>query len=417
MEHFELLDIVTLLIFLAALFTFINVSCLKLPPTIGLMILALVLSGLILISGRFYPKIYQISKVLVEDFEFSDILLNVMLSFLLFAGAAHINVANLKEEKWPIIFFAFGGTIISTFAIAHLMYLVLQLLSMETPYIYCLLFGALISPTDPIAVLSIVKKLNLSKRLETKIAGESLFNDGVGVVIFMTILHVITQGEGNFGTTDVILLFSQEVLGGVILGAGFGYVGCWLLEIVDNDRVELEVLITLSMVLLGNKFAEEAGFSSPLAMVVMGLFVSNGKGTKDHTNIANEYVLKFWHLIDESLNAILFILIGLEMIIIPYELNYLYAGLFGILVVFISRLSGVLIPIQFMKKVRKFDPNTVSILTWGGLRGGISVALALSLPSFEYKDLIVSMTYCIVLFSILVQGLTIEKWISFARKI
>lgn len=404
------LQIITILIILSALFTFINISVLKLPSTIGLMLLALGLSFTVVILGYFFPVVTNMAANIMK-FDFSYVLLNVMLSFLLFAGALHIDLNKLAEEKWSILTLATLGVLISTFITGTIVYVVLPYLGLNISYIHCLLFGALISPTDPIAVLAMVKKNPIAKNLEIKIAGESLFNDGIGVVVFLTILHISRSGAEVFDPFSALALFGQEVLGGIAMGMALGLLGFWLLKIVDNDHVELEVLITLSMVMGGAQLAEIFHVSGPLAMVIMGIIVGNEGRSEALSNVTGEYVYKFWHLIDEALNAILFILIGLEMIIITFRFDFLVAGLFAIQIVLLSRWIGVGLPVLFMSLTRKFEKNTITILTWGGLRGGISVALALSLPkSLESKELIVAITYSVVLFSILVQGLTIRDF-------
>ncbi len=412
----SVLGIITLLIFLAALFTFINIRFLKLPSTIGLMILALIMSVVIVGMGYFWPELKEGAANIMTKFDFSTVLLEIMLSFLLFAGALHINLQKLAEERYPILALAFFGTLLSTAIVGFITFYVFNALGIEIEFIYCLLFGALISPTDPIAVLALVKKMNVSDNLETKIAGESLFNDGIGVVVFLTILQVAVGGSGHGGSAEaagninagsVALLFGQEVIGGVGLGAIFGLLGFQVLKAIDNAHVELEVLVTLSMVMAGTQLAKGFHVSAPLAMVTMGLFVGNQGRKADLSNITGDYVYKFWHLVDEALNAILFILIGLEMIIIPFQWDYVLAGVIGILVVLVGRFIGVSTPVTIMSPFRKFEKGTIQILTWGGLRGGISVALALSLPEIAAKDLIVTATYSVVVFSILVQGLTI----------
>jgi monovalent cation:H+ antiporter, CPA1 family len=409
----DVLDIITLLIFLAALFTFINIRFLKMPSTIGLMVLALVMSITLVISGYFVPSIYNGAQSIMLKFDFSEVLLNVMLSFLLFAGAISIDLRKLAEEKWSILILATFGVLISTLVVGVLMYLFLPYLGIYLELIYCLLFGALISPTDPIAVLAIIKKLKISKNLEIKIAGESLFNDGIAVVVFLTMLTIANLGLENFEIGNVALLFGQEVLGGIMLGLGFGFIGFHFLKYVDNKHTELEVLITLSMVMAGNRIAEELSVSSPLAIVVMGLFIGNEGRSEQLSDVAGEYVFKFWHLLDEALNAILFILIGLEMLIIPFKLDYFLAGGAAIVIVLIGRYVGVSIPILAMQTKRQFQKGTIKILTWGGLRGGVSVALALYLPdAMPAKEIIVAITYSVVVFSIIIQGLTIGKLIK-----
>ena len=420
----SILDLITLLIFMAAGFTLINITVLRLPSTIGLMMIALIMSITILLLGFFFPFVTEAAANIIAEFDFQEVLMNVMLNFLLFAGALSINLGKLMEERLPVLILATIGTLMSTFTVGSLVFYIFPLVGYEIDFIYCLLFGALISPTDPIAVLALVKKVGLSKKLEIKIAGESLFNDGVGVVVFLTILNVamaqagVAEGGGHGGgevtVASVASLFAIEVFGGLALGSLFGFVGFKLLNFIDNDHVELEVLVTLTLVMVGGRLAELIHVSGPLAMVVMGLFIGN-EGRDEHlANATGEYVFKFWHLLDEALNAILFILIGLEMMVIAesFTTSNLLIGVIGILIVLTARFLGVSIPVTIMSTFRTFEPKTIQILTWGGLRGGISVALALSLADFDWieegiKQTILFTTYCVVVFSILVQGLTI----------
>lgn len=418
----SILELITLLIFMAAAFTLINITVLKLPSTIGLMLIALIMSLTILVLGQFVPSITEGAEHIIAEFDFEEVLMNVMLNFLLFAGALSTNLGKLIEERVPVLILATLGTLMSTFIVGFLVYNIFPLVGYEIDLIYCLLFGALISPTDPIAVLALTKQFGLSKKLEIKIAGESLFNDGVGVVIFLTILGIakaqagIHDPGGHTGEItagSVAMLFSIEVFGGLLLGAVLGFAGFKLLNFIDNDHVELEVLVTLTLVMVGGRIAELLHVSAPLGMVVMGLFIGNQGRDEKLANATGEYVFKFWHLLDEALNAILFILIGLEMLVIAdsFTLSNLAIGGIGIVIVLTARFIGVSIPITAMRPFRNFEPKTIQILTWGGLRGGISVALALSLTDLAFpdyvKDTILFTTYCVVVFSILVQGLTI----------
>lgn len=407
-----ILDLITLLIFLAAVFTLINITLLKLPSTIGLMVIALLMSLTILGLGFIFPSLIDGARHIVESFDFEVALLNIMLNFMLFAGALFTNLRALINEKIPIIILAVVSTVISTFIVGFIMYYALAMVGFEIDLIYCLLFGALISPTDPIAVLALTKKFGLSQKLEIKIAGESLFNDGIGVVVFLTLLGIAKKGMDNFEPTEVLMLFGTEVFGGLLLGALFGYAGLKLLDHIDNDHVELEVLVTISLVLVGGRLAELLHVSAPLGMVVLGLFLGNQGREEGSASVAGAYVFKFWHLLEESLNAILFILIGLEMLVIAQNFQpiTLVAGGIAIVVVLFARLVGVGIPILIMEKFREFEKKTIPILVWGGLRGGISVALSLSLPdTMPGKEVIVTITYCVVVFSILVQGMTVER--------
>ncbi len=405
----QFLEVITLLIFLASVFTYLNIKVLKMPYTIGMMIMALGMSLAIEVWGMFNPNITQLAGNVIREVNFSDVLLNIMLSFLLFASALHINLQKLAEEKWSILTLATVGVLISTGVTAGLMYYLLPFLGIQLDFIYCLLFGALISPTDPIAVLAMVKEYQISKNLEVKFSGESLFNDGIGVVVFLTIYEISSAGMENFQISSAMGLFAQEVIGGIGLGIILGYAGFHFLKAVDNDQVQLEILATLTMVLVGTVTAQKLHVSGPLAMVVMGLFIGNEGRKKSLANVAGDYVLKFWDLVDEVLNGILFILIGLQMVVVVFPFNHFMAGIVAIAVVLLSRLVGVGLPLRLLNR-RGDSPNkTIKLLTWGGLRGGISVALALSLPEFEYKTILVTITYCVVVFSIIVQGLTIGR--------
>lgn len=421
----SILDLIALLVTLAAIFTFINIHYLKLSATIGLMMLGLFMSVVILVVGIFAPSFKALAIGILDGIDFKEVLLNIMLSFLLFAGALHVDIQKLKEEAWPVGVLALLGTIISTFLVGTFMFYILNagFLGFEISFIYCLLFGALISPTDPIAVLAILKTTNISKNLSIKIEGESLFNDGIGVVVFLTILAIATGGEGQeISAASVGLLFGQEVIGGICLGLGLGYLGYYLLVIIDNDHTELEVLVSLALVLIGSQVAVAYHISAPLAMVVMGLIIGQGNSSETEEGIAGDYVITFWTLIDEVLNAILFILIGLQMLkladAIIDNLNLLIAAVITIPVVLFCRFLGVSGPIMVMKFFRSFEKGTIKILTWGGLRGGISVALALSLTADEFgidegiTNIIISCTYACVLFSVLVQGMTIKNLIK-----
>lgn len=414
----DVLDFITILIILAAFFLLINVKYLKLPSTIGLMIMALSLSLFIIFGEAIFSALKTLANELMTEYNFSEVLFKVMLSFLLFAGALELDLGKLGEEKWVIFILATMGVLISTFVVGYAMYFLLPLTGIHLDLILCLLFGALISPTDPIAVLAMIKKSTVSKNLESQIAGESLFNDGIGVVVFLTILHIAQSGAGeHIKPLSVGLLFGQEVVGGIGLGALFGFLGLRLLILIENEYTEIEVLVTLSMVLGGASIAEMLHVSGPLAMVTMGLFVGNKGRSKELEKAAGEYVYKFWHLMDEAMNAILFILIGMQIIVIHWSLDYIVAALFAIAIVLIARVIGVGIPITIYRTKQKIARFTIRILTWSGLRGGISVALALSLYEYAKEgsmvkstvDLIIVMTYCVVLFSIVVQGLTVKK--------
>ena len=416
------LELATLLLLLASLFSIINLRLLKLPQTIGLMVLAIFLSAGVLIAGQISPGFLSFATSLTEEFDFSVLLIDVMLPFLLFAGAISVNVHELLKDKLTILLLASFGVIFSTFAVGTgLFWLIEQpifgLSELGLTYVDCLLFGSLIAPTDPIAVLAMVKKMNLSSVTETRIAGESLFNDGIGVVVFLTLLNVKAEGIDNTTIQSVGSLFATEVIGGIVLGAVMGFLGMKLVKYIENEHVELEVLITLSLVLLVPVISHIFHFSAVLGVVVMGLFLNQNIDGDDKQEgvqkVMGDYVYKFWHLLDETLNAILFILIGLEIIPIlqNFDISYLLIVIIVIFLVVVSRGIGVFLPIKILSIKKSFEKNTALIITWGGLRGGLSIALALNLPDSigDGKDLILILTYGVVLFTILVQGLTLKK--------
>jgi CPA1 family monovalent cation:H+ antiporter len=386
------------------------------------MVLAIALSMVILVIGLVVPDFLSFATSLTKEFDFSVLLIDVMLPFLLFAGAISVDVHELLKDKVTILLLATFGVLFSTFAVGTgLFWLTSQpLLGMESlglTYVDCLLFGSLVAPTDPIAVLAMVKKMNLSKITETRIAGESLFNDGIGVVVFLTLLSMKIEGVENITIQSIGSLFATEVIGGILLGAIMGYLGLKLVKYIENTQVELEVLITLSLVLLVPVISHMFHFSAVLGVVVMGLFLNQNIDTDNKTEgvqkAMGDYVYKFWHLVDETLNAILFILIGLEIIPVlqNFDISYIAIIVLVIILVVVSRGIGVFVPIKLLSIKKTFEKNTALIITWGGLRGGLSIALALNLPDSigTGKDLILILTYGVVLFTILVQGLTLKK--------
>jgi len=403
MSQFELIAI---LITLAALFSYLNERYLGLPSAIGLMLFALVMSLALIALGKFGFGMEEQARSLLGSIDFSKTLLHGMLSFLLFAGALHVNLEDLMQQKWFIISLATAGVVISTSIVGGLAWMVLQLLGLGIPFIYCLLFGALISPTDPIAVLGILKSAGAPKKLETQITGESLFNDGVGVVVFIVLLR-IAEGTHEVGISEVALLFAEEALGGALFGLATGFLAYWMLKSVDNYPVEM--LITLALVTGGYALAEALHLSAPIAIVVAGLLIGNHGRDLAMSDKTVEHLDTFWELLDELLNAVLFVLIGMEVLILQFTPGYLLAGVLAILIVLFARMVSVAIPVGLLRLWREFSPGVVKILTWGGLRGGISVALALSLPPGPERDVILTITYIVVVFSILVQGLTISR--------
>jgi CPA1 family monovalent cation:H+ antiporter len=402
----SLFEIAAILLTLAALFSYFNERYVGMPTTIGLMFISLVISlGLIAIANLGLDVESRAESVLAQ-IDFSELLLHGMLGFLLFAGALHVNLGDLLQQKWVISSLATAGLLISTLIVASLTWILLRSLGLDLPFIYCLLFGALISPTDPIAVLGILKNANAPKSLETKITGESLFNDGVGVVVFIVLLDVVRGGH-EIDAGGVVLFFLQEAVGGAVFGLATGFLVYWMLKSVDNYPVE--ILLTMALVTGTYALAETLHLSAPIAVVVAGLLIGNQGRALAMSEKTCEHLDSFWELVDEILNAVLFVLIGLEILVLQFNLSYLLAGLAAILLVLAARWVSVGIPISLLRLRREFSPNVVKIMTWGGLRGGISVALALSLPSGPERDVILAITYTVVVFSILVQGLTIGR--------
>lgn len=407
----DLFVVSSILVVLSALFGYINIRLFKLPNTIGLMLTAILFTLGLFLTNLVNPALLNFAERLIGEIDFGTILLDVMLGFLLFAGALHTNFDQLKVQKWPILIFSTVGVLTSTFLVGGMSYYLFQALDYSIPFIHCLLFGALISPTDPIAVLGILNKAGVPKKLETKIVGESLFNDGVGVVVFLTIMSLAVGGEtGDGGITleNILTLFGVEIFGGIAMGAGLGYGTFLLLRSIDD--YEIEVLITLACVMGGYVLAHYLHVSGPLAMVVAGLIIGNDQLRNTSMSQTTElFVDKFWKLVDSLLNALLFVLIGLELLIVNFETGYLAAGLISIALVLLARFASLILPVRLFTKRLEFLPYTTTIMTWGGLRGGISIALALSLPEEMNRDFLLTITYIVVIFSILAQGLTIGK--------
>jgi CPA1 family monovalent cation:H+ antiporter len=412
----DLYNALALLLVTAAVFAYINHRFLRMPPAIGLMVLGLLASlSLVGLARLGVTPVIDLAR-LVQKLDFSTIVMQVMLGFLLFAGAIHVDARRLGKLRWPVGVLATVGTPVSTAIVAGAMYLLLPLFGFPTPLTYCLVFGALISPTDPVAVLSILTKANIPKSLETKVVGESLFNDGVGVVLFVVTLQIATLGTQDFTVAHVLGVFAREALGGLALGTALGLGAAWLLRTIDNYQVE--VLLTLALVAGGTALATHLHTSGPLAMVMAGLLVGHfSRSGGVMSNESQDYVDKFWELIDEVLNALLFVLMGLEVLVLDIPGRVVLAGLAAIGVVLVARWVAVTVPLVLLRLVPSFTPSEygVTVLTWGGLRGGLSVALALSLPATMPRELLVGITYVIVVFSIIGQGLTIGplvRWLG-----
>ncbi len=404
----EAFDIIGILLSLAAVFGYFNYKFIKLPTTIGLMLLGLIFSLIIIITGIFNDDFYKFAQNFVTDIRLDESLLGIMLSYLLFAGALHVKLEDLSNQKWVIAILATIGVIFSTFIIGSLSYLLMKSLDIQISFTYCLLFGALISPTDPVAVLGILKKAGAPKSLETKITGESLFNDGVGVVVFIAILDIAT-GKNDASFSAIGNLFIFEVLGGIGIGFALGLLAFLMLRSIDQYQVE--ILITLALVTGGYSLAHNLHTSGPLAMVVAGLMIGNQGRILAMSEKTEEHLDSFWELVDEILNAILFLVIGLEILILAFHLNYIIFGIIAIPLTLAVRMSAVSLPTLFLKNNANFSKGTIKALTWGGLRGGISLALALSIPKGAERDVLLTATYIVVIFSIGVQGLTLKHFL------
>jgi monovalent cation:H+ antiporter, CPA1 family len=400
-------ETIAALLSIAAVFAYVNHRWIRQPASIALMSMALGIS-LFLIAldhiGLF--QVEDFATAVLERVNFNETLLHGMLGALLFAGALHINLNDLRRERLAVSLLAVVATVASTFLVGALTFLIARALALPLAFGHCLLFGALISPTDPIAVLGILKEARVPKSMEIQIAGESLFNDGVGVVVFTSILGVVSRGgEATMG--DVLALFAREAMGGILFGLASGYVTFRLLRSIDHYQTEL--LLTLGLVLGGYALAERLHLSAPLSAVTAGLVIGNQGRTHGMSDVTRDHLDKFWSLIDEILNAILFVLVGFEVIRLTLTGRTVIASLLLIPAVLLARFISVSIPLLGLSRWVRRGDGTIAVLTWGGLRGGISVALALSTPAGPERDLIVAMTYFVVVFSVLVQGLTLGR--------
>ncbi len=401
----------TIILSISALFSYVNHKWLRMPTTIGLMLMAMVLAVPMGLLEIYNPDVFHQACQIVLEINFKTFLLDVILSTLLFAGALHVKIRDLSRERASVLAFATVGVLISTVVTGFLLFYAFQFIGYPVQLVYCLLFGALISPTDPIAVLAILKEANVAKSLETKIAGESLFNDGVGVVVFVSILGFTGDME-SAGVTEVLSLFAEEALGGIAYGLALGYLGYLLIRSIRDDP-KIEVLLSLAIVLGGYALASLIHVSGPLAMVITGLFIGNKLNTDIFDQASKEHLRLFWEILDEVLNAFLFVLIGLEILTISFENYFFVAGVLTIVITLFTRWLSVFSTYKLIGSGGDPHPTrTVLILTWGGLRGAISVALALSVPVFEHRELLVFITYGVVVFSIVVQGLSIKSLVQ-----
>jgi Na+:H+ antiporter len=404
----NLFNIIAVLITLSAVFSYINYKYFRLPASIGLMLIALLMSFGLITLNHFGLNLVPKVTLLLKSIDFSEALMHGMLSFLLFAGALHININDLAREKWTITILATIGVVLSTVIVGYGSFWVLGRFGIHISLIYCMVFGALISPTDPIAVMGILKTAGVPQALETKIAGESLFNDGVGVVVFIVLLGIATgEHQASFG--NIVGLLAQEALGGILFGFLAGGLAFLMLRNIDNYQVE--ILITLALVTGGYALAFVLHVSGPIAIVVAGLLIGNHGRLLAMSDQTREHLDAFWELADEILNGVLFVLIGLEVLVLTLSVNHVVAGVFIIPLVLLARFISVGLPVALLRLMGEFSPKAVRIMTWGGLRGGISIALALSLPVGMERNTVLTVTYIVVVFSILVQGLTIGRMV------
>jgi len=387
----ELYYAFSVIIVLAALFSYVNVRYVKLPMTIGIMVIAMMVSvGVRLFGGEIFSGLAHRLESLLQGFDFTEILMGAMLNFLLFAGALHININDLKSHRLPIFTYATVSVVLSAFFISALLYYIAPFIGIKIPYVYCLLFGTLISPTDPIVVLGVLKQANVPKRIENKITGESLFNDGVAVVMFAVVLKLATDHTFEPSFNAITKLFLLEAGGGIFLGVLLGWIASEMMKKADDYHVS--VLLTLA--------------------VVMGGFLMGNVGKKANSAENKDYLEKFWAIVDEIMNAILFLFIGFEMLLIDNLNEQFLLGGVTILICLLGRGLAIYIPAKtILRKATTYSRGSLITMVWGGVRGGVSIALVLSIPADKggLKETLLQITYIVVLFSILVQGLTIGK--------
>jgi len=406
----NLIIIITALFSISTIFSFINARWIKLPGVIGVMVLAIVAAIITIVAGSAVPRFSRLIYELAHSIDFSKTLLDVMLGFLLFASALHIDINKLKKNLRGVLIISTIGVILSTVIFAGLLFEVLQLTGIDIPFLYCLVFGALISPTDAVAVAALLTKSKMPDRLKTIISGESLFNDGIGLVLFVSFSEVASIPEKNFSFIEAGKLFAQEVFGGLFLGGVLGFLAYRMMKLIDDFQTIVMISVTLVLVI-----AAVAGMfhvSAPLAVVAAGLLIGSHCFNKYEAISQSEYLEKVWSLMDELLNTILFVLIGLQLVSITVQPNYLMLGGIAIVILLAARMLSIILPIAFLRRTLSIQYSSIAILTWGGLRGGISVALALSLPESPYQPLILTAGFVVVVFSIVVQGLTLNKVID-----
>jgi CPA1 family monovalent cation:H+ antiporter len=408
----DLFLIIALLVIVSAVYSYINARFVRLPGTIGIITIAVVVSIITLIVDKSDPYVAKYLTLLAKNIDFSKVVLDIMLGFLLFAGALNVDTKKLRREMRPVMILSTVGVIISTAVFGLLFHYVGLLFDIHITLIYCFLFGALISPTDPVAVAAVIKGSKLPSHLETIITGESLFNDGVGLVLFITLLEITRTGTDNINLGQTAILFVREVFGGVALGVFMGFLAYRLMRSITDFQTI--VLVSLALVMSISIICVYLGLSVPLAVVAAGLFMGNRSINSDAKQHSHESLEKFWKLIDEMLNTILFVMLGLQIINLSFITDYLKTGAIAIILMLIARWISITLPVTFLRRTLQINYGSVNILTWAGLRGGISIALALSLPHSIYREIILAGSYFVVIFSIIVQGLTLNKVINFS---
>ena len=401
-----LFQVIAILLTLTAVFSFINDRYIHLHTTIGVMLIALLMSVALIVLGDFGLGIEPFARRLLSHVEFDEALLQWMLGFLLFAGSLHVDLGELTRQRGLIALLATVGTVLSMLLVGLLTFVALRIVGLPLPLLSCMLFGALISPTDPVAVLAIMKGAGAPKSIQTKLAGESLFNDGIGVVLFLMLLGMIT-GKGNTGVGSITWLLLREVIGGALIGFIAGAFVHQLLKRVDNYQVE--VLLTLALAMGGYALAQALHTSAPIAAVVSGILIGNTGRSFAMSDKTREHLDLFWELIDEILNAVLFMVLGLVVLTLHFGPRQLIAVLLIIPIVLFARWCSIAGAITVLSRKRPFRNGIIPILTWGGLRGGLSVAMALSIPNNTSRNTIIAITYGVVIFSIAVQGTTIKR--------
>lgn len=410
----DLFFVIALLVIISAAYSYINARFIKLPGTIGIVSLAIIASIMVLVIDHADPRAAKYLTSLAKNIDFSRTVLNIMLGFLLFAGSFNLNAKKLQREMRPVLLLSTLGVIISTGVFGVLFYLIAPFFHIYVPLVYCLLFGALVSPTDPVAVSAIVKNSRLPAHLETIISGESLFNDGVGLILFTTLLEITESNIKDFEFGQAAFLFIQEVFGGIALGLIFGIIAFRLMRSITDFQTI--VLVSLSLVMSISLVASYLHLSIPLAVVSAGLMAGNRSINMEDHDHSQQALEKFWRLVDELLNTILFVMIGLQLVNFPFLNNYYVTGGLAIALILAARWVSIITPLTFLRRNLKVTYGSVNILTWAGLRGGISIALAMSLPHTKYRELILAGSYFIVIFSIIIQGLTLNRVINTAYK-